>query len=212
MGKYQSHSEEVQGTTYRYDTEWIHELQPEMRWRLYWHQQRIMDKKIKAGDRVLEIGVGTKFTANYLRDKGVEVVTLDIDKGKNPDIHANVAEYAFPDVYDHILAFEVFEHMPYQVFLEALEKIKKVCNGFLFVAIPRNERVLFRVDLKIYKWIKINKEIYVKRGKVTEPNHHWEIDCGQTTSAKVEADCRSFGYEIIEKDKAHSDVFYVLKA
>ena len=98
---------------YHYSSHWIHELESETHWRLYWRQQKLMRDLVSAGDRVLEIGVGTGFTANYLRSKGVHVTTLDIDAEKQPDIVANVAQFDFPELYDAILAFEVFEHLPY---------------------------------------------------------------------------------------------------
>src|SRR5437763_1112619 len=100
----------VDGVAYRYSTEWIHQLEGETHWRLYWRQQRLMRDLITPDDRLLEIGLGTGFTANYLRSRGVAVTTLDIDADKRPDIVANVARYDFPTGYDAILAFEVFEH------------------------------------------------------------------------------------------------------
>ena len=58
-------------------------MEEEEHWRLYWNQQKIAESKIQAGDRVLEIGLGTGFTANYLRGRGVRVTTLDIDAEKS---------------------------------------------------------------------------------------------------------------------------------
>ena len=83
----------VNGIIYRYSTSWIYKLETEQHWRLYWHQQKLMEGKVKPGDSVLEIGVGTGFTANYLRSKGVNVTTLDIDADKKPDIVANIVTY-----------------------------------------------------------------------------------------------------------------------
>ena len=57
-------SETAEGAEYRYSSHWIHELEGETHWRLYWRQQKLMQDLVREGDRVLEIGVGTGFTAN----------------------------------------------------------------------------------------------------------------------------------------------------
>jgi len=112
------------GTTYRYSSSWIYHLESADHWYLYWHQQKLMEGELKAGDRILEIGVGSGFTANYLRSKGYDVTTLDIDEEKKPDIHANIVTYDFPKDYDHVLAFEVFEHIPFNKFQGLVGRIR----------------------------------------------------------------------------------------
>lgn len=97
--KYNYKKERVRGVEYKYSAEWIYDLESEEHWRLYWTQQKLMQGKVSLGDNVLEIGVGSGFTANYLKAKGVNIKTLDIDKGKESDIVANLVEYQFPDHY-----------------------------------------------------------------------------------------------------------------
>ena len=123
----------VNGFKYRYSTDWIYSLESEEHWRLYWHQQELMQNKILPGQRILEIGFGSGFTANYLRSKGIEVVTLDIDLEKKPDIVANVVLYDFQEIgrFDHVLAFEVFEHIPYSEFEEVVQL--ESCRKYRFV-------------------------------------------------------------------------------
>ena len=49
----------------------------------YWHQ---INEIIKLNPkRVLEIGVRNKFVSKYLKERGVNVTTLDIDKRLNPE-------------------------------------------------------------------------------------------------------------------------------
>ena len=36
---------------------------------LYWHQQKLMEGLVAPNDTVLEVGVGSGFTANHLRSK-----------------------------------------------------------------------------------------------------------------------------------------------
>ena len=133
-------SEVVEGVEYRYSSGWTHGFESETRWRLYWRQQKLMRDLLAPGDRVLEIGIGTQFVANYLRSKGISVTTLDIDADKHPEIVANIALYEFPTSYDAILAFQVFEHMPYEDFEAVLPRLAAAARRQVFISVPRNRR------------------------------------------------------------------------
>ena len=169
-------TETVNGFVYRYSSSWIHQLEREEHWRLYWQQQKLMQDLVSAGDHVLEIGVGSGFTANYLRSKGVKVTTIDIDADKKPDIVANIVTYDFKQTYDHILAFEVFEHIPYEEVEKLFSRLSKVCRKNLFMSVPKNEVRLFRAEF----WLPLIGhrilELTIRKFKITEPNHHWEVD------------------------------------
>jgi uncharacterized UPF0146 family protein len=86
-----------------------------------------MKNYLKSKDTILEIGIGTSFTANYLKSKRFSVTTFDIDEEKKPDIVGNIVKYNWDTInFDHILAFEVFEHIPFAEFKQALIKLKKI--------------------------------------------------------------------------------------
>ena len=158
-------SESAEGAEYRYSSHWIHELEGETHWRLYWRQQKLMQDLVRQGDHVLEIGVGTGFTANYLRSKGVTVTTLDIDADKRPDIVANVAGYEFPETYDAILAFEVFEHLPYHDFSSVLARLATAARRHVFLSLPRNRRLVASVGVKLPKVKARSFQWKVNRGR-----------------------------------------------
>lgn len=80
---------------------------------------------------------------------GFDVKTMDIDKKKNPDIVANIAEYEFPDLYDYIPAFEIFEHIPFEEFRSVVCKLSGACRKNLFVGVPYNEKVLLHLELYV---------------------------------------------------------------
>ena len=67
------HSDVVNGVEYTYSSDWIHSLETEDHWSLYWQQQKIMQGHIAPNHRLLEIGVGSGFTANYLKSKNIKV-------------------------------------------------------------------------------------------------------------------------------------------
>jgi SAM-dependent methyltransferase len=166
----------LDGIEYPRDSTWINSLENETHWRLYWRQQSLMDGLLQAGDRVLEIGPGTGFTTNYLRSKGVHVTTLDFAPGMKPDIVANMLTYDFPDRYDAILAFEVFEHVPFAKFQEIFPRIASACGKFLFFSVPRNKKTPLSVELKLPSMKPFKFGWSMKRGRMSSPNHFWEID------------------------------------
>ena len=59
-----------------------------IRFLTYWHQIHYIWSL--APQSVLEIGVGNSFVSNYLRQRGVNVFTLDIDASLRPDCAGSV--------------------------------------------------------------------------------------------------------------------------
>lgn len=208
---YNYEKEKIRGVEYKYSAEWIYDLESEEHWRLYWNQQKLMQHKVNSGDKVLEIGVGSGFTANYLRSKCLNVQTLDIDREKEPDIVANLVEYPFPDRYDHVLAFEVFEHIPFGEFKSVFEKISKVCKKYIFISVPRNERVWLKLNLQLPILGKRELHLVSLRGKVIEPAHFWEIGDGSVSIDDLEQVFGKCGFTILTKTKRFSRIFYALK-
>ena len=212
MSEKSSNIEVVSGTQYKYSSSWIHSLESEKHWRLYWQQQNIMEDLVDAGQHVLEIGVGSGFAANYLRSKNIAVTTLDIDEDKNPDIVANLVTYEFQKVYDHILGFEVFEHIPFKEFKELLDTFGKICNGYLFISLPRNERVWIQCDVKLPILGNRRFEVTTLKRKITEPHHFWEVDYGEFNKRYLENTFNQHGFEVFNCQKKFSKLFYTLKS
>lgn len=203
-------SESAEGAEYRYSSHWIHELESETHWRLYWRQQKLMQDLVRRGDRLLEIGVGTGFTANYLRSKGMTVTTLDIDADKRPDIVANVACFEFPETYDAILAFEVFEHLPYHDLSSVLARLAAAARRHVFLSLPRNRRLVASFGVKLPKVKARSFQWKVNRGRIDEPYHVWEVDHGGITMGSLEQELARAGFAIARQDEAFDRVFYAL--
>ncbi|UCD31451.1 MAG: methyltransferase domain-containing protein, partial [Desulfobacterales bacterium] len=176
-----------------------------------WNQQKLMQNIVRSGDNVLEIGVGSGFTANYLKSRGVNIRTLDIDREKNPDIVANLVEYPFPDRYDHVLAFEVFEHIPFVEFKSVFEKISNVCKKNIFISVPRNEKVWLQVNFQFPLLGKRELRFVRLRGRVIEPAHFWEIGDGSVSINDLEQVFCKREFTILTKTKQFSRIFYTLK-
>ena len=204
--------EVVDGVTYSYSSDWIHRLESAEHWRLYHKQAEVMQGHVKAGDRALEIGVGSGFTANYLRSKGVTVTTTDIDADKNPDIVANIVTYDFgPLNLDHVLAFEVFEHIPYDRFEVVLGRLSRVCRH-LYLSVPANERVWLRLNVKVPRLEPFTIEVARPRGSIPEGHHFWEVGYGPTTLKSLKASFEAAGFRVEHHEKFLSRHFFRLGA
>jgi Methyltransferase domain len=200
--------ESIDGIDYRYSSAWIHKLEDEQHWRLYWRQQHLMKDLISAGDHVLEIGLGSGFTRNYLQSKGIRVTTLDLDEAKKPDILANIVSYPFVEQYDAVLAFEVFEHIPFDKFCEVVARISKSCRKGFYFSVPRNVKTPFQLTIKLpclkprrFSWS-------MKRGRLSSDHHHWEIDYNDVTFDRLTSVLRDAGLLVQRSEEAFHHVFF----
>ncbi len=199
------------GDKYTYSSDWIYKLESEDHWLSYWYQQKLMENLVKPGDNVLEIGVGSGFTANYLRSKGVEVTTIDIDKSKNPDVVANLVEYEFPGNYDHVLAFEVFEHIPFDKFEIVLTRLNQCVNKYLFLSLPKNEKIWVYNKLSLHVFGNFTIKIATKRNRLNTDNHFWAFGYKQYTKKMIENTFKKHHFCIVSKLKFISLRYYCLE-
>ncbi len=200
--------ETVDGVIYQYSTDWIHQLESEEHWRLYWRQAKLLHNMVRPGDRVLEIGPGAGFMANYLRSRDVTVVTMDIDPGKKPDLVANIVTVDWSrHQFDHILAFEVFEHIPFAKFSQLLPGMLAACGKTLTMSVPMNEYVLCRVEFRLPAIGRRKFEITAPKFHIDEENHFWEIGMGQTSEKKIVSMFHSHSFALVRKKRVFSRLF-----
>lgn len=143
----------------------------------YWHQiQEIISLK---PERVLEIGIGSTFVSTYLKDRKVNVVTLDVDKTLRPDVVGNILETPFADrSFEVVACYEVLEHLPYRDFPRALREIYRLSKKYTILSLPDATRV-YRVDLQVPKLGELKKLIPLPwlqpPAHGFDGHHHWEI-------------------------------------
>jgi SAM-dependent methyltransferase len=146
------------------------------RWISYWQQiHEVM--KVKP-QNVLEVGLGSGVTASYIKARGVELKTLDIDASLKPDYAGSVLAMPIQDAsFDVVCAFEVLEHLPFSDFEKALREMARVSRKYVFISVPDSRHTLLRLTLKIpflpqIDWLwKINSW---KEHKF-DGQHYWEI-------------------------------------
>jgi hypothetical protein len=182
---------------YKFSSDWITDLETYNRWNLYWQQQKLLHNSINQSDKIAEIGVGTKFTYNYLKSKGYNVTSIDIDPDKNPDILLNIVECDPSQLkFDTILAFNIFEHIPFEEFLSTIDKFSSADISNIFFSVPLNKKILFEFKLRIGRYL--NKEIVFdkRRNKITAEHHHWELDYKEYTKHKLVAELSQRNYDL----------------
>jgi SAM-dependent methyltransferase len=199
------------GVSYKYSSNWIHQLESEDHWRSYWRQADLLNSVLQKGDTILEIGPGTGFISNYLKSRGYQVTTLDIDEAKSPDIVTNIVKYEFPDPYDYILAFEVFEHIPFQKFVDILPRLRNATRKGLVLSVPRNYRIWFHADLIIPFFKSVSFGLKIKRRRIIEERHFWELDYKDFSEKNLLSRCKEAGLNPWITRKANLVAFFVLR-
>ncbi len=182
---------------YRYDNDWTSRLERKLHWEWYWHQQKLMEGALSQKDRIAEIGVGSKFTYNYLKGKGFNIVSVDIDADKKPDILENIVscDESFFD-FDVVMAFNIFEHLPYDEFMSVAGKMARRKVTRFFLGLPQNKKIVFELKIRLGRYF--NREWILTRPKkrITTPNHHWELEYREYTSERLIADMKKHGYAL----------------
>ncbi|AEM78220.1 class I SAM-dependent methyltransferase [Thermoanaerobacter wiegelii] len=166
----------------------------------YWHQiNEIMELNPK---KVLEIGVGNGFVSKYLKERGVNVVTLDIDERLKPDAVGSVLDIPFSESsFDVVACYEVLEHLPYENFKKALSEIFRVSKSYAILSLPDASRV-YRLYVHIPRVGIIKKLIPLPRLRPPvhkfDGEHYWEIGKAGYPLNKITKDIESVGFNIVK--------------
>jgi ubiquinone/menaquinone biosynthesis C-methylase UbiE len=152
---------------------------------------------------VLEIGIGNGFTSRYLREKGFNLITCDIEKTLKPDIVASVTNLPFPDnSFDIVLACEILEHIPYENALKGIGEIYRVSSAGAVISLPDSTRCAY-ITFPIPKYGKIQKIITIpnlrpKKHTITKSGHFWEIGKKGFPLKRIKTDIQTSGF-VLEK-------------
>lgn len=165
----------------------------------YWHQINEIIKLRPSS--VLEIGVGSKFTSTYLKNKGCNIVTLDISRDLGPDYVGSVLSLPFRDnSFDVVCCFEVLEHLPYSDFTKAVSEIFRVSAKGAVLSLPdatRHFRFLFKIPhMKhpiefLLPFPRVRKHIHTFDGE-----HYWEIGKKGYPLEKITGDMQNVGFTL----------------
>ena len=110
------------------------------RWISLWYQlETICQYK---PERVLEVGPGGGVLKVLAQQFGVQIETLDIASDLQPDHVADACEMPFADMsYDLVCSFQVLEHMPYEISVQAFSEMMRVSKQSVIISLPDAQRV-----------------------------------------------------------------------
>lgn len=164
----------------------------------YWHQ--VNEIVSLEPDSVLEIGIGSGFVSKYLRERGINITTLDFDPSLNPNKVGSVLDIPFEDNFFEVVAcYEVLEHLPFENFNKALAEIYRVSKSYAVLSLPDMNRV-YHVYVHIPKVGVLKKLIPLPRLKRPIHNfdgeHYWEIGKACYPLSKIVCEIQKSGFKI----------------
>jgi len=163
----------------------------------YWHQ--IHEVLLLRPREVLEIGIGNAFVSRYLRERGVNIITLDIDKELKPDVVGSVLNIPFQDKsFTAVACYELLEHIQYSNFAKALLEISRVSKQYVILSVPDASRV-YRIYIRIPKVAEIKRLLPLPKKKTIhefDGEHHWEIGKSGYPLSKIAGDINKVGLKI----------------
>ncbi|MFH1523297.1 MAG: class I SAM-dependent methyltransferase [Patescibacteria group bacterium] len=168
------------------------------RWHSYWHQlKEILERNPK---NILEIGVGDKVIANYIRhNTNIDYQSADIAADLNPDIVCSVDSIKSEDgAYEMVCAFEVLEHLPFDKFDKSLRELRRVSKRYVIISLPHWGRH-FSLDIKMpfIKRIKCQFKFNLLPIKHKfNGQHYWEIGKKGYSLKKIKKIIFNAGFDI----------------
>lgn len=148
------------------------------RWISVWHQ---LDEVQRFGPAtVLEIGVGSGLFKVAASLFGLDVKTLDIAADLNPDYLGSADAIPLSDgSIDVVCAFQVLEHMPFELSLAALAEMRRVARKAVVISLPDAKGVWVSCVklplLKTRRWM-IPNPLARAKVHVFDGEHYWEVN------------------------------------
>ncbi len=165
--------QQVNRDTYTFDKYCVIE-----RWSSYWHQ--IKEILALKPDSVLEIGVGDKVLASYLKNNtAIKYSNLDIAQDLQPDIVGSVDDMKniSDNSFDLVCAFEVLEHLPFEKFGQSLNELKRVSKQSIIISLPHwGRHFSLEIRLPLLGKLRFQYKFNLWPIKhVFNGQHYWEI-------------------------------------
>ncbi|RLD81493.1 MAG: hypothetical protein DRJ10_06140 [Bacteroidetes bacterium] len=185
----------------------------------YYIQMKVINNlKVR---KVLEIGPGENFAANYLKEFGFQYFTMDIEEKSNPSILSSIENFNTQDYlndYDLVCAFQVLEHSPYKNFVPNLKKMAEMSKKYVFISIPYSGfgiklslNIHFNQNLRPTRALKMFLPS-MKKNRIYRPEyvdefpwavHYWEIGRKGFPLRRIKNDIQKTGLSI--KKTFHSN-------
>lgn len=160
------------------------------RWTSLWHQ--LNEVSLLKPESILEIGPGPgTFKLNAL-NVGLNVETVDLDPELEPDHVASATNLPFEDQsYDLVCAFQMLEHLPYDISLQAFNEMIRVTKKNIVISLPDAKTVweyqIYLPKLGSYSFF-IPKPRLKPQEHIFDGEHYWEINKNNYPLNRIIAD------------------------
>lgn len=162
------------------------------RWSSLWHQ---LDEVSRLQpQRVLEVGPGAGVFKAVAKTMGLAVETLDPDPDLQPDHVGRADALPFADAsFDVCCAFQVLEHLPYPLALQAFGELARVARTHVVISLP-DARPMWHYRLHLPRigardWL-LPRPFHRPRAHVFDGEHHWELNTLEHPLPRVLDDLR----------------------
>ncbi len=151
---------------------------------IYKYSQNLTNPKI------IEIGKGNGFVSDFFKKAGYDFLTFDINKNLEPDIVGSILEFGnlVNTQVDIVVACEILEHLPFEMFEKSLEQISKVTSKYLIITLPEFKKFFgFSMHFRLPRIKRFSIPIFIKhRGnRILGSGHFWEIDYDKKQQEKI---------------------------
>lgn len=148
------------------------------RWTSVYHQlEEVLNTN---SDTVLEVGPGPGLFKAVAKNFGINIKTLDIAEDLDPDIVASATDMPFADnEIETICCFQMLEHLPFELALEALKEFNRVARKNIIISLPDAKAAWYysvyipKIGNKIFH---INKPFTKLKKHIFDGEHHWEVN------------------------------------
>ncbi|HNV97635.1 MAG TPA: methyltransferase domain-containing protein [bacterium] len=181
------------------------------RWVSYWHQiKNIFDLESKS---IIEIGVGSGVFSEYLKKRGFNILTLDIDDSLEPDMVCDISSQHINSIYsDVVCAFQVLEHIDLKNIEVAFDNICKMSKRNIIISLPQNVfSFKFYFKIPLFKPLKLLLTIpKFKENTFFQKNgHYWEIGNKKTSKKWLINNFKKRGFELIKDYTIFENPYHV---
>lgn len=160
------------------------------RWASLWHQ---LDECTRLRPKtVLEIGPGAGYLKQLLLLNGIVAHTVDVDLRLAPDIVADCELLPIADrSYDLVCAFQVLEHLPYEVSISAFREMSRVSGDYILLSLPNKQKrwtsIIHIPGLKKL-YFSLTWPKWLSRRHFFDGQHYWELGDSDHPYARLVAD------------------------
>jgi ubiquinone/menaquinone biosynthesis C-methylase UbiE len=138
----------------------------------------------------LEIGPGPGLLYALLCHFGCKVTTVDFASDLKPAVVGQLPQLPFGDhTFDIVCAFEVLEHMPFELLGECLREMRRIATKRIILTVPDQQELqdeLLSIQVRIGK--RQYHKVFIKGSeRLTNPDqHYWEVGFQGISDQKVQ--------------------------